>query len=67
MRLQLIIKNEEVKQKFKNKEIPLPSFWGGYKVTPTKIEFWQGQPSRLHDRIQFELVDGDWEIERLAP
>lgn len=60
-------KLEEMKQKFKNKEIPLPSFWGGYKVIPTKIEFWQGQPSRLHDRIQFKLVDGDWKIERLAP
>lgn len=60
-------KLEEMKQKFKNKEIPLPSFWGGYKVIPTKIEFWQGQPSRLHDRIQFKMVDGNWKIERLAP
>lgn len=60
-------KLEEIKQKFKNKEVPLPSFWGGYKVIPTTIEFWQGQPSRLHDRIQYTLADNKWKIERLAP
>jgi len=63
----LMSKLEEVKQKFKNKEVPLPSFWGGFKVIPTKIEFWQGQPSRLHDRIQFKIVDKKWKIERLSP
>ena len=60
-------KLEEIKQKFNNKEVPLPSFWGGYKVIPTKIEFWQGQPNRLHDRIQYTLIDNKWKIERLAP
>lgn len=60
-------KLEEMKQKFQNKEVPLPSFWGGYKVIPTIIEFWQGQPSRLHDRIQYSLENGEWKIERLAP
>lgn len=60
-------KLEEMKQKFKNGKIPLPSFWGGFKVIPSKIEFWQGQPSRLHDRILFTLVNDEWKIERLAP
>lgn len=57
----------EIKEKFQNKEVPLPSFWGGYKVIPTKIEFWQGQPSRLHDRLQYSFIDGEWKIDRLAP
>jgi pyridoxamine 5'-phosphate oxidase len=53
--------------KFKNKPIPRPTYWGGYIIKPTLIEFWQGQPSRLHDRIQYELIDGKWNTERLAP
>lgn len=58
----------EMKSKFEKGEVPLPSFWGGYCVEPHTIEFWQGRPSRLHDRIQFERQDnGDWNIERLAP
>lgn len=48
-------------------QLPLPDFWGGYIVKPNTIEFWQGRPSRLHDRIRFKLVDGTWKIERLAP
>ena len=63
----LSTKLDELKQKFKNKEIPLPSFWGGYKVIPSLIEFWQGQSSRLHDRIQYKKVDNNWKIDRLAP
>lgn len=48
--------------------LPLPDDWGGYQVKPTRIEFWQGRPSRLHDRICYTLqVDGTWKIERLAP
>lgn len=57
----------EVKQKFANGEIPLPSFWGGYRVVPTNIEFWQGRESRLHDRFMFTATGSDWDIERLAP
>jgi pyridoxamine 5'-phosphate oxidase len=57
----------EIKQKFANGEIPLPSFWGGYRVVPTSIEFWQGRESRLHDRFMFTAVDSGWDIERLAP
>lgn len=48
--------------------LPLPGFWGGYRVLPELIEFWQGRVSRLHDRIQYSLQEeGDWKIERLAP
>lgn len=45
-----------------------PLYWGGYCVEPISIEFWQGRPNRLHDRIRFRLIDAfDWKIERLAP
>jgi pyridoxamine 5'-phosphate oxidase len=61
-------KFQEMKQKFSNKEIPLPSFWGGYRVVPDVIEFWQGRRNRLHDRFQYtRQEDGSWKIERLAP
>lgn len=49
-------------------ELPLPDFWGGFRIVPTFIEFWQGRPSRLHDRIAYQKQeDGSWKIERLAP
>jgi pyridoxamine 5'-phosphate oxidase len=58
----------EMKEKFKNGEIPLPSFWGGYKVKFNKVEFWQGRENRLHDRFIYELKDGVWQKPvRLAP
>ena len=48
--------------------LPLPPFWGGYRVVPRTIEFWQGRPSRLHDRFRYtRQANGVWEIERLAP
>ena len=47
--------------------IPRPSHWGGYILQPTRLEFWQGRPNRLHDRIMYEYVDGNWQINRLAP
>ena len=58
---------ESMKSKFADGEIPLPDFWGGYRVEPLRIEFWQGRESRLHDRFEY-VRDGDgWIIQRLAP
>jgi pyridoxamine 5'-phosphate oxidase len=56
-----------MKEKFKQGKIPLPDFWGGYRVVPTVIEFWQGGAYRLHDRFQYTRTDNGWSIERLAP
>jgi pyridoxamine 5'-phosphate oxidase len=59
---------EEMKRKFADGKIPLPSFWGGYRVIPDLFEFWQGRESRMHDRFQYTRTDqGTWTIERLAP
>ena len=59
---------ESVKQKFSNGEIPLPDFWGGYRVEPKEIEFWQGGANRLHDRFRYLQSSGSsWSIDRLAP
>lgn len=64
----LEMKLEEMKQKFKEGKVPLPDFWGGFRVVPDTIEFWQGRPSRLHDRLLFTRgADTDWKIERLSP
>lgn len=61
-------KLEEIKNKFKNREVPLPSFWGGYRVVPTEFEYWQGISQRLHDRFQYtRQPDESWIIERLQP
>ena len=57
----------EMKAKFKDGDVPLPSFWGGYRVAPKTIEFWQGGEGRLHDRFQYSKVNEGWEVERLAP
>ena len=48
-------------------EVPVPDFWGGLRVVPSSVEFWQGRPSRLHDRLRFRRADGDWIVERLSP
>lgn len=58
---------EKITALFHEQEIPRPPHWGGYRVQPTKIEFWQGRSSRLHDRILYEQVDQQWQISRLAP
>ena len=59
---------EKIKARFKKGEVPLPDFWGGYRVRPASIEFWQGQTSRLHDRFLYtRQADASWTIERLAP
>ena len=57
-----------LEKKYDGKEIQRPDYWGGYLVRPISIEFWQGRPNRLHDRIRYSLQeDFDWKIERLAP
>lgn len=57
-----------MKQKFSQGKIPLPDFWGGYRVVPTEMEFWQGGEHRLHDRFRYQLQQtGEWTIGRLAP
>ena len=57
----------ETQQRFDGEAIPCPPFWGGFRVTPSRFEFWQGRASRLHDRICYTLTDGNWPITRLAP
>ncbi len=64
----LMSKLDEIKKRFADGDITLPDFWGGYRVKPTSIEFWQGQPDRLHDRFIYQQqTDNDWKISRLAP
>lgn len=58
---------KKVSEKFKLDDIPRPNYWGGYILVPQSIEFWQGRPSRLHDRILFTKIKNDWKIQRLAP
>jgi pyridoxamine 5'-phosphate oxidase len=61
-------KFDEMKRKFADGKVPLPSFWGGYRVAPASMEFWQGRESRLHDRFIYRQTDEkDWLIDRLAP
>ena len=58
---------ESMKQKFSSGEVPLPDFWGGYRVIPRTIEFWQGRESRLHDRFVYQRNKDSWTISRLSP
>ncbi len=60
-------RKENFTQKYNDQEIPKPSHWGGYAVTALSFEFWQGRPSRLHDRIYYQLEEDRWKIQRLAP
>lgn len=58
----------EMEEKFANQDVPRPDYWGGFLLVPDRIEFWQGRPNRLHDRIVYRLHDdGNWHIQRLAP
>lgn len=59
---------EELDRRYAGVEIPMPAHWGGYRLVPMMLEFWQGRPSRLHDRLRYCLQpDGDWLLERLEP
>ena len=58
---------KSVGEKYKGKKIPMPDHWGGFIIKPFEIEFWQGRPDRLHDRILFKLLNGRWKSNRLAP
>ncbi|MEP0916848.1 pyridoxamine 5'-phosphate oxidase [Leptolyngbya sp. DQ-M1] len=70
-----VIPNREVleqklaalKLEYENQEVPRPPHWGGFRVIPREIEFWQGRSSRLHDRLRYQLHDGQWVIDRLSP
>jgi len=59
---------KEMKRKFSDGEIPLPDFWGGYRIIPKSFEFWQGRPNRLHDRFIYSMQSNElWKIDRIAP
>ncbi len=57
----------KMEEKYEGKPVPRPDFWGGYRLIPIKIEFWQGQPGRMHDRLLYILTGKTWEIKRLSP
>lgn len=66
----LLKKLDEMKRRFAEGKVPLPDFWGGFRVVPVRIEFWQGRPNRLHDRFCYSRADeksAAWQIDRLAP
>jgi len=67
-RAELEAQVQEYELKFKGKEIPRPDFWGGYRLLPEEVEFWQGRLNRRHDRLRYSRQqDGSWKVERLAP
>jgi pyridoxamine 5'-phosphate oxidase len=67
-RAQLEAAVRDVEERFADGPVPRPPRWGGYRIVPTEIEFWQGRPDRLHDRLRYRReANGDWTIERLAP
>ncbi len=63
----LIARLDKLKERFAKGEIPMPDFWGGYRIVPEKIEFWQGRENRLHDRFEYYRSEDQWGVRRLAP
>lgn len=63
----LLTRAEEIERRFKGQDIPSPRFWGGYRLIPKLIEFWQGRLNRLHDRLEYTRADGVWTARRLYP
>jgi pyridoxamine 5'-phosphate oxidase len=57
----------DLESTYETQPIPRPPHWGGFRLLPTMIEFWQGRPSRLHDRLRYRLENGQWNIDRLSP
>lgn len=66
-RTELEQRERDIHRRFDNHTVPLPEFWGGFRLQIDSIEFWQGRANRLHDRIRFDWVDGAWEVQRLYP
>ena len=66
-RRQLDERYEEYERRFEGEDVPLPPFWGGYRLRPERVEFWQGRANRLHDRLLYTREDGGWSVVRLAP
>ena len=66
-RQELDRREAELSKQFGEGPVPLPDYWGGYRLLPTSLEFWQGRPSRLHDRIEYFQTSGGWQIRRLSP
>jgi pyridoxamine 5'-phosphate oxidase len=60
-------RRSELEQRFAGGDVPVPDFWGGLRLAPQTVEFWQGRPDRLHDRLRFRDDDGRWLVERLNP
>ena len=56
-----------LERKYPGKGVALPPYWGGYRVAPVRIEFWQGRPNRLHDRLRYRRIESKWVLERLSP
>ncbi len=54
-------------ERFPDEDVPLPSFWGGFRLVPQAVELWQNRPNRLHDRARYERTEGGWSRVRLAP